>query len=131
MATRIDGPLKRQRDVCAQVLSELPAWFGIPTAVEKYVTDAETLPSFVAYTGERIIGILTFRVHFEQAAEIDVIGVRPECHRRGIGRALVAALESHLRKRGVEYLQVKTLDASAESAAYEQTRRFFSAMGFV
>ncbi len=131
MDLRVDGPLEAQGIACAQILEALPDWFGVPSAVEKYVSNAESLPSFVAYVSGKAAGILTFKSHFEQAAEIDVIGVLPGYHRRGIGRALVSTLELHLRNRGVEYLQVKTLDESAESEAYERTRRFYGAMGFV
>ncbi len=131
MDIRVDGPLQAQGIACAQILGTLPDWFGVPSAVEKYVSNAESLPSFVAYVNGEAAGILTFNNHFEQAAEIDVIGVLPEYHRQGIGRALVSTLELHLLNRGVGYLQVKTLDESAESEAYKRTRRFYDAMGFV
>ena len=130
MNIRVDGPLTTQGTVCSQILKELPDWFGIPSAVEEYVRDAESLPSFVVCVGGKAAGILTFKSHFEQAAEIVVIGVLPGYHRRGIGRALVSTLELHLLNHGVEYLQVKVLDESAESEAYERTRRFYDAVGF-
>jgi GNAT superfamily N-acetyltransferase len=51
-------------------------------------------------------------------------------HRRGIGRALVGALEADLIAGGVELLQVKTLGPSLPDASYDQTRRFYLHMGF-
>jgi ribosomal protein S18 acetylase RimI-like enzyme len=58
------------------------------------------------------------------------MGVRPDLHRRGIGRELVARTEDRLRAGGVEYLQVKTLSASAADAEYLRTLAFYAALGF-
>ncbi len=127
----IEGPVRGQGRVCEQILRALPDWFGDLTAARSYVKNAESLQSFVACITETTVGILTFKLYLERAAEIVVMGVLPEYHRRGIGSRLHLALESHLRNRNVEYLQVKTLDDSAESAAYKRTREFYDAMGFV
>jgi hypothetical protein len=43
---------------------------------------------------------------------------------------LVAAAEDRLRSEGVEYLQVKTLSASADDKPYRRTLAFYTAMGF-
>jgi ribosomal protein S18 acetylase RimI-like enzyme len=77
------------------------------------------------------VGFLTLKQHNARAAEIYVMGVVPEQHRHGVGSALLAAVEAALRKRGVEYLQVKTLGPSRESENYAQTRHFYEARGFV
>ena len=58
------------------------------------------------------------------------MAVRPEAHRNGIGRMLVAAAEDRLRAEGVEYLQVKTLSASAGDEPYLRTLAFYNALGF-
>jgi GNAT superfamily N-acetyltransferase len=50
---------------------------------------------------------------------------------RGIGRALVQALEADLVADGVQLLQVKTLGPSRPDASYDQTRRFYASMGFL
>jgi GNAT superfamily N-acetyltransferase len=76
-------------------------------------------------------GLLSLKEHNPRAAEVYVMGVVPEEHRRGIGTALLAAAEAALRERGVEYLQVKTLGPSRESRAYAATREFYEARGFV
>jgi len=59
-----------------------------------------------------------------------VLGVLPEMHHRGVGRALLARVEAHLREQGVAYLQVKTLSASHPDTDYARTRAFYEAMGF-
>ena len=130
MDVLIEGPLTKQGRTCGQILRALPDWFGIPSAVEEYVQQAETLGSFIALADDSPVAILTFKLHFERSAEIVVTGVLPQYHRQGIGRSLLSALEAHLLPLQVDYLQVKTLDPSAESEHYERTRKFFEDVGF-
>jgi GNAT superfamily N-acetyltransferase len=75
-------------------------------------------------------GVLLASRHFPRAAEIYLMAVDPAVHRRGAGRALVAALEADLIVDGVEFLQVKTLGPTYPDAGYERTRRFYTALGF-
>ena len=56
--------------------------------------------------------------------------VRPQFHRRGIGRALMERAEDHARSRAARLLTVKTLAASHPDVGYALTRRFYQAMGF-
>jgi ribosomal protein S18 acetylase RimI-like enzyme len=113
-------------ELCSSVLEALPEWFGIAEAVEEYVRDVAELPTF-AVGGD---AFLSLKLHNEAAAEIYVMGVRPESQGRGAGTALVQAAEAFLQARGVEYLQVKTLGPSHPSAQYARTRRFYESRGF-
>jgi coenzyme F420-0:L-glutamate ligase/coenzyme F420-1:gamma-L-glutamate ligase len=109
------------------VLRELPEWFGIDSATETYIRDVAELTTLAI--GDE--GFLSLKRHEARAAEIYVMGVRPERHRTGVGRALVAAAETWCRSNGIEYLQVKTLAPSAASEHYARTRAFYEALGFV
>ena len=94
--------------------------------MDAYVRDSAKLPT----VGGGREGFLCLKLHGEAAAEVYVMGVRPESHRRGIGTALLEAAEAYLRDRRVEYLQVKTLGPSAPSEHYARTRRFYESRGF-
>jgi ribosomal protein S18 acetylase RimI-like enzyme len=128
---RIDGPVLRSADRCGPVLRALPEWFGIEEANVAYLEAIGKLPTFLAILECEVVGFLTLRIHFPEAAEIHVAGVLPAHHRRGLGRALLEAAESHLRAEGVAYLQVKTLSATHPDEGYGRTRAFYRAMGFV
>lgn len=115
---------------CRQVLATLPTWFGIPESVEDYVKKAEEHPSVVATVDGDDVGILTLVVHTPYAAEVYVMGVRPEHHRHGIGRKMLQVAEAWLRGRDIEYLQVKTLSPRHPDPGYAKTRDFYFAVGF-
>jgi coenzyme F420-0:L-glutamate ligase/coenzyme F420-1:gamma-L-glutamate ligase len=123
----IQEPGERSR-VAEAVLRDLPDWFGIEDATRTYIEDAAALPTFGV---EPDLGFLCLKQHTPRAAELYVMGVRPEQHRRGIGRALVAEAERWCRAHGVRYLQVKTLGPSRPDPGYDATRMFYEAVGFV
>lgn len=116
---------------CEEILRALPAWFGIEEAIQHYLRDIARLQTLGAVDGERVLGFLTLKRHFEKAAEIHVMAVQPGGRRRGLGRRLVVRAEDDLRRAGVAFLQVKTLSPSRPDSAYEQTRAFYHALGFV
>jgi ribosomal protein S18 acetylase RimI-like enzyme len=130
MEVDVQGPLLGTASACGPILRDLPEWFGIPQATDQYIKDIQEQPTLVASVAGEAVGFLTLREHSEYAAEILVMGVRPESHRQGVGRALVTSAEQYLRQRGVEYLQVKTLSVRHTDESYARTRAFYSAMGF-
>jgi GNAT superfamily N-acetyltransferase len=127
---RINVQDRGSGDVCRQVLTTLPHWFGVPESVEEYVAKAEGNPTVVVTVDGEGVGILTLVVHTPYAAEVYVMGVRPEHHRRGIGRQMLELAETWLRGRDIEYLQVKTLSPRHPDPGYVKTRDFYFAVGF-
>jgi GNAT superfamily N-acetyltransferase len=124
-----------------RLLTELPDWFGIESSSEEYVAAARRMPAYLAWPGGAAAapgasqaglpaGALLAARHFPAAAEIYLMAVAPGQHRRGAGRALVAALEADLVADGVRFLQVKTLGPSRPDAGYARTRQFYAAVGF-
>jgi GNAT superfamily N-acetyltransferase len=116
--------------VCRAILAELPQWFGIPAAVEEYVAFCDRSTTIVASVGKRDVGFLGIARHSVHSAEVHVMGVLPDYHRRGVGRRLLEYCERFLVAEGVDYLQVKTLSSRREHEGYGRTRAFYGAMGF-
>lgn len=129
------SPLRSYRDgdqaICERILRALPNWFGIESSLVQYVQDIREYPTWLAQMDDQVTGFITLREHNPRAAEIHVIAVHPDHHRRGIGRQMVEFARTHLRGRGFEFLQVKTLGPSRPDASYEKTRQFYEAMDFV
>lgn len=117
-------------ETCASILSALPHWFGIPDSVAAYVQACDTSPTIVAARGAEDVGILNLRTHSPYAAEVRLMAVLPQYHRQGIGGALLEHAERTLVRKGVEYLQVKTLSATRDDWGYARTRAFYFASGF-
>jgi ribosomal protein S18 acetylase RimI-like enzyme len=120
----------------ARLLRALPSWFGIETSNAGYIESARYLPTYRAWAADRQsttapVGVLLARRHFRAAAEIHFMAVDPRLHRRGVGRALVQALEADLAADGGELLQVKTLGPSHPDAGYARTRKFYASLGFI
>lgn len=115
----------------ARLLTQLPAWFGVPEANDAYVNSARHLPTLVAQAGEQTVGVLLHRRHFPEAAEIHLMAIAPEWHRQGIGTAMIHSLVAHLRRDACQVLQVKTLGPSHPDPHYATTRAFYAAAGFL
>jgi GNAT superfamily N-acetyltransferase len=115
---------------CEAILRGLPEWFGIEESLVQYVRDLSVYETFLAWEGDRLAGFLALREHGPWSAEIHVMAVHRDRHRRGIGASLVEEAERRLRQRGHEYLQVKTLGPSRPDASYGKTRAFYMARGF-
>lgn len=95
---------------------------------------ARELPTYLARPADAghadPAAVLLARRHFAAAAEIHLLAVEPGLHRRGAGRALVAALAADLVADGCTLLQAKTLGPSRPDAGYERTRRLYASPGF-
>lgn len=128
---QITGPNDGDPQVCEEILRSLPEWFGIEEAIIALTKESTVLPTFHARVGKEPIGLLTVKNHFPESAEIHLMAVRKEWHRKGVGGMLLKAAENWLSESKVKILQVKTLGESRESIEYERTREFYEKMGFM
>lgn len=118
-------------DAVARLLDRLEDWFGMEESNAAYVEAARTMPTVLALADGVVVGVLLWHQHFPASAEVHLMAVDPDHHRRGIGTLLLARAEDELRALGVRYLQVKTLGPSDADPAYARTRLFYAARGFV
>ena len=114
-----------------QLLRGLPEWFGIEQSLLDYVEHSRTLPTTAALDGDEVVGACVVRHHFPRSAEIELLAVRRDRHRQGIGRRLVEHVAGALRSEGIALLQVKTFGPSGDSPEYELTRAFYESIGFI
>lgn len=127
--------VRDRRDPAAveHLLRLLPEWFGIEDATRQYIEDSQTKPNYLAIdpSSGDVVGVLLTTAHNPLSAEIHLMAVAPQFHRRGIGRALVDAAESDMRASGVQLSQVKTLGPSRPDEGYARTTQFYRAMGYL
>jgi len=114
--------------VVAEVLHDLPEWFGIPESTQAYIEGSKDLQVWAAYQEGDLLRFVSLSYSSEDCAEIDCLGVKKAHQGRGIGSQLLAALESEARKN-VDYLQVKTV-AEGSNKDYDRTNVFYRSLGF-
>ena len=114
--------------VVAEVLKDLPEWFGIPESTQAYIKGAKDLQVWAAYQENELLGFVSLSYSSEDCAEIDCLGVKKAHQGRGIGIQLIANLESEAGKQ-VDYLQVKTV-AEGSNKDYDRTNVFYRSLGF-
>lgn len=113
-----------------KILRDLPEWFGIKETLIDYVDQAEKLPTYTVRTNDEVQGVCLIKRHSLHSAEIYLLAVRRGLHRRGLGRALMAATEQDMKTQGVELMQVKSLGSAHPSPEYAATRKFYEALGY-
>ena len=114
--------------VVAEVLHDLPEWFGIPESTQAYIEGSKDLQVWAAYQEGDLLRFVSLSYSSEDCAEIDCLGVKKAYQGRGIGSQLLATLESEARKN-VDYLQVKTV-AEGSNKDYDRTNVFYRSLGF-
>lgn len=120
------------RAAVESILGDLPQWFGRPESNAEYAAAGERLPGYLATTPEgEDIGFVLIEQHFPQTAEVHVMAVTERWHRRGVGRALIGAVEADLCAAGTRVLTVKTLGFADPDEGYRRTRDFYLALGFL
>ena len=117
--------------LCEKVLRQLPAWFGIEQAIRNYASDLERCDGLVATVDGTVVAFVGLKRYGSHSIELNVIGVLPEYRRKGMGSQLIEAVENLASESGVQFLHTKTLSASVPYEPYEQTRKFWRAMGFL
>lgn len=118
-----------KRAIARRILESLPDWFGVEESRERYVAQCAEQPFFAAFDGGSAVGFTCLKPTGKDTAELAVMGVLPEYHRRGAGRLLVERLKRAAGDAGYSFLQVKTVKMGVYED-YDRTNRFYQAMGF-
>ncbi|WP_440895512.1 GNAT family N-acetyltransferase [Amphibacillus sp. Q70] len=119
-----------KQEISSCILGALPNWFGIPEATQQYIVESSQYPFFAALDQSKALGFISIKANNPYTVEIYVMGVLPDYHKQGLGKALLDKVLSWAQEHGYEFLQVKTLDSSHPDMHYAKTRKFYLAVGF-
>lgn len=119
-----------KEEICFSILSALPDWFGVSAAILEYSKTSRDLPFWAIFQEEEPVAFAALAVHTNFAAEVAVMGIRQQHHRKGMGRLLLHTLEEYCKTQGIQLLTVKTLDHTHPDKFYARTREFYYAMDF-
>ena len=128
MVRKITDPEEKAR-IARSVLEALTDWFGVEESREEYIEKSRGWDFFAAMDHEKPVGFLCLKETGRSTAELAVMGVLAEYHRRGIGRELVEEAKKHAAAAGYGFLQVKTVKMGCYED-YDRTNRFYLSMGF-
>ena len=128
IAEEKDPALRRR--ILDTLTSRLPEWFAQAESNRHYAAQAEILEAWVARIGGQPVGLLLLKRQSAVSTEIYWLGVDPDHHRQGIGKALIGAVERRLREEKIAFLFVMTLHPDDPYEPYRRTRLFYERMGF-
>lgn len=111
------------------ILESLTDWFGIPEAREDYIRGCAERPFFAAFDGGLPIGFICLKETGKDTAELYVMGVLKEYHRKGLGTELFQRAKGLAECLGYSFLQVKTVQMGRYKE-YDITNRFYLSLGF-
>ena len=126
---RIVHDAEEKRRIARLILERLPEWFGIPEAREDYILKTADEIMIVSTDSDTPNGFLCLKETGRYTAELAVMGVLKEYHRRGIGTALFEAAKTIAVEKGYSFLQVKTVQMGRYEE-YDRTNRFYLSLGF-
>ncbi len=112
------------------VARSLDKWFNAE-GLRRIAAELTSPQGLVAIQAGRLVGFVMWRPADVGIAELTWMGVAEDVQRRGIGTALLAALEVGLRSAGFRILEVSTVADRVDYEPYARTRRFYRARGFV
>ena len=98
-----------RRKISRQILEALPEWFEVEESREQYIRESAEQPFWAFVSGDENQGFLCLKETGKSTMELAVMGVRKECHRKGVGRKLFTAAKDYAARKGYEFIQVKTV----------------------
>jgi GNAT superfamily N-acetyltransferase len=115
---------------CTEIVVGLDDYFtdDVP---DKVRSDLRDHGGWVIEDAGGVVGFAIAERRGTRAAEILWAAVAADHRGAGLGTRLIDHVLDELGADGVQIVEVKTLDASAEYAPYEATRAFWLARGFV
>ena len=112
------------------ISANLPEWFGIPAANERYAHGVKERLTFGYIIDKTCLGILSLEFPFENTGIIYWMGVKRDWHHKGIGKALLRYAEMICIEREVYSLSVETLSPKENDQNYLRTFEFYLKEGF-
>ena len=120
---------KEKEEIGRAILTQLPEWFGLPDSTNEYITQSKEMPFFTYFENETPVGFITLKETSKFSAEIYVMGVLKEYHRKRIGYQLWEVFLQYAKENGYEYVQVKTVKKGCYKE-YDITNAFYEKLGF-
>lgn len=115
---------------CVALVRDLPNYFTSDVP-QKVKADIGTGWAWVVTDADRLLGFAVVDRRSQRNAEILWMAVRNAVRSNGIGTALLNQMLDELSDDGLQLVEVKTLDQTADYEPYVATRAFWEHRGFI
>lgn len=125
---RISADLAEQ--LCRNISQDLPEYFGLSEANERYACGVRSRINFAAKVGEEYVGLISVEFPYPENVSIYWLGILRAYHRKGIGQILSKKAFGEVQNRGAKTISVETV---SPQEAYEnclKTCQFHKSLGF-
>ena len=82
---RLIEEVMSKKIIAEEVLYDIQEWFVIHESTRQYIEDSVQMPFFAEFTETGVACFLTVKENNRYNAEIHVMGIKKEYHRKGIG----------------------------------------------
>ena len=117
-------------EICKEVLSDLPEWFGIEESLNMYISEVKKYPMFAYYDNCCLCGFYSLRRENIETLDMYVLGAKKKYHHQGIGSKLQEEVNKYALSNGYKQLIVLTLSDKHPDINYKKTREFYLKQGF-
>ena len=118
-----------KKQIARSVLEALTDWFEISESRETYIRESGSQLFYAAFDDSLPVGFICLKQTGKDTAELSVMGVLKEYHKKGIGRQLFLKAKEAAVRKGYSFLQVKTVKMGVYEE-FDSTNRFYLALGF-
>jgi len=118
------------KELCQEITTDLPEYFGLSEANDRYFQGMLSRFSWGAKIGEKYVGLLTLEFPYKESATIYWMGVKRAFQGQGTGSALIESAVACAQWKGLNTLTVETLSPVELDENYIKTWRFYEKCGF-
>lgn len=118
------------QNICRELTENLPDWFGIPEANERYATGCLNRTSMIATIDNIPVGMVVLEFPFKNNANIFWMAVKKKHHGQGIGSQLLVETTKYCKEKKIPTITVETLSPKVNDENYLRTFQFYEKNGF-
>lgn len=120
----------QSEELCRNITSDLPEYFGIPSANEQYFSGVRQCKNLAAKINDQYVGLLSLQFPYKNNSNIYWMAVLRKYQSNGVGCRLIEKAHSLMKEENVSSMTVETLAPDHADENYLKTYHFYQAMGF-
>jgi predicted acetyltransferase len=116
--------------LCRSITSDLPEYFGIPSANEQYFKGVRSCRNLAAKMDDQYVGLLSLNFPYSNNSNIYWMAVFKDYQVKGVGGKLIEEACKLARKSNATTMTVETLAPDESDENCLKTYKFYQTLGF-